>query len=115
MENLTITEATNWLRIFEEWEQSGLTQPEFCKSRGLSYSLFCSTRSLMRKRERELARLYPEEVRLGDQDEFFAVTVERDPGAPAKPKKMSGNLKLELEVALPYGVVLRFYGLGERS
>lgn len=112
---LATTEEPNWARISEEWEQSGMTQREFCERRGLSYSLFSSTRGLMRKRERELARLYPDKARLGDKDEFLPITIESEPVAQEKPMKISSKREPELEVALPYGVVLRFYGLGGRS
>lgn len=114
MAKLTTTKEPNWALISEEWEQSGLTQREFCERRGLSYSLFTSTRGLLRKRERALARLYSDRAQLGNEAEFLPVVIEGKPVAQAKPKKVTSRREPELEVALPCGVVLRFYDLGAR-
>ena len=107
-----IVAGPDWARLAKEWERSKLTQKEFCERRGISYTAFISWRSLIRKRDREAARLFPK--RTDDSDGFFPITVEVESSSKLGGKKISPKGEPDLEVELPFGVILRFRGLAKR-
>ncbi len=75
-----------WLTLFNEWEQSGKTQAEFCRDKNIRYKTFIARRSnLLGKANKNNATLTPVRV-IG----------------AAAPLAHSGNI----EVRLPLGVML---------
>jgi len=106
--NKLVARKPNWGRLSSEWEQSGLSQKTFCEERGVSYTAFCYHRSTLRQRERSAV----------ETAQFIPVTVEvEEPNAQlAGPADIARVLPAaaEVEVELPFGVVLRFKGVAPR-
>jgi hypothetical protein len=50
---------THWRGVVSSWEKSGLTQPEFCRQNGHSYSAFRFWRKEIPKRDRTRKRSVP--------------------------------------------------------
>ena len=118
MSKLMVRGEPNWPLLLEEWERSGLSQEKFCEQRGLSYFTFCSRRRRALALERKRENSQPAQVSC--EVGFIPVTVE---GAESRPKLTSGCAEkadapdapgggpAEVEVELPFGVVLRFRGV----
>ena len=111
MKKLVAAKGPDWPRIFEEWKQSGLSQPKFCEKKGLSYTLFCHRRVELNKRERQAARLYPAQKKVG---QFIPVTVEAKAEEPKTVSREPNSPAPEIVVELPFGVVLRFRGMAQQ-
>lgn len=118
MNKLMVRGEPNWPLLLKEWERSGLSQEKFCEQRGLSYFTFCSRRrrALALERKRENSHPAQASCEVG----FIPVTVDEEesrpklargyaekPNAPDAP----GGGPAEVEVELPFGVVLRFRGM----
>ena len=117
-----------WGRLFAQQEQSGLTQRVFCERVGLSYHGFRTAKGRYLKEERRI-RHFVENADGGDvapgrvgTDGFLEVEVLPDQSqqqalstvASTTPEitKADSTNQQELEVQLPFGVVLRFRGMG---
>lgn len=114
--NKLVTRKPSWAQLSSEWERSGLGQKAFCERRGVSYTAFCYHRSALRKRERLAAQ---RSVRTAEAAQFIPVTVEVEEPSPqpARPADIAGVSPVpsaEVEVELPFGVVLRFRGVATR-
>lgn len=86
-----------WRMLFAKFDESGLTREAFCKKNGLSLATFDNWRRRVRAAATP-ARFV--EVRLPQQSTPLQVE---------EPANLPGDLVVEL----PYGVVLRFRGLGQ--
>lgn len=86
-----------WRKLFALFEESGLTREAFCKKNELSLATFDNWRRRVRAAAAP-ARFV--EVRLPQQNAPLQVE---------EPASLRGDLVVEL----PYGVVLRFRGLGQ--
>ncbi len=108
MNRLAVKGEPDWIRFHAQWKQSGLTQKKFCEQQGVSYHLF-------RCRYSELKRIERESVELSScihQGEFVPVTVEVEEAVPPRCSQSDsvGAISPEVEVELPFGVILRFRG-----
>ena len=108
MRKLMTAREPDWASLSKEWEQSGLSQQRFCDEKGIPYTIFCSRRGELRKRERQKARLVPAKPRPLSQ--FIPVAVEADEPKVAV-KHPAASTTLEVEVELPFGITLRIRGL----
>lgn len=122
MSKLMVRGEPNWALLLEEWERSGLSQKKFCEQQGVSYFNFCKRRSRMQAQDRKHTKVHS--VQAAQEVGFIPVTVEMEnstpqpfrlstqegPNAPSAP----GNASAEVEVELPFGVVLRFRGVAAR-
>jgi hypothetical protein len=119
MSNLTVEGQPDWAEISKEWKRSGLNQHDFCHNRGYSHSQFKNGRARLglcrpkresrgRKVTKACTALKPSTV------SFFPVTVEGASPPSRQAEYMPENLKAEVEVELPFGVVLRFRGMTTR-
>ena len=107
----------NWPKVFIEWENSGQNQRDFCARRGYSYSQFKDARVKHRhsraRRRRKKSLLGPAPKALGSQGGFFAVSIEKE--LPEKPEETAQTSEQsEIELKLPFGVVLTFRGVTQR-
>ena len=41
---------SEWIEIFKNWEESGLTQKEYCDANDLSFHTFCTSRGKLNKK-----------------------------------------------------------------
>ena len=101
MKNLEPATESGWGRLTEEWERSGLSQKKFCERKGLSYWAFCKQRSRRRRKRDSETR--------AEKPSFLPVSIETE--VPDSPTRVRQAVLQELEVELPFGVVLRFKGL----
>ena len=112
MTKIVPAKEPDWQRLSKEWECSGLSQKQFCEERGISYISFCYRRGELRKRERQKSRLYPVPAQPRAVGQFIPVSVE-----PEEPKTVTRKAAVpptpEVEVQLPFGVVLRFRGMAQ--
>lgn len=84
-----------WKRTFEKYDRSGLTQEQFCDQEGVALATFATWRRKLHAAKLATIPAGFLEVCIPDQ-------------APARAQDFAG----ELVVELPYGVTLRFRGLG---
>ena len=95
---------SEWLGIFEKWEQSGLNQKAFCKLDGLKYSEFYGMRmELLSKgliKSRQPAGLQGS----SKAGLFVPLSIAREPSV-SEPKGVADSSMME--VRLPNGIVLR--------
>ena len=115
MSRLLATREPDWGHLSWEWERSGLPQKEFCDLAGVSYTAFCHHRSQWRKRERQAARLFPIAAKDDQVGDFITVDVESEE-APKDDDSASPTRELqaptaEVEIELPFGIVLRIRGI----
>ena len=110
MTKIAPAKEPDWQRLSKEWERSGLSQKQFCEERGVSYISFCYRRGELRKRERQKSRLYPVPTPSKTVGQFIPVSVEiEEPKTVVRKAAVSPTP--EVEVHLPFGVVLRFRGV----
>lgn len=105
MSTMLTKSKRDWEQFSKDWERSGLTQKEFCKQRGLRLSDFSNKRSQLKKRKMELSG------RSGKESDFWPVAVETQ---AIKPTSVASPVLPEIEVELPFGVLLRFRGVQQR-
>lgn len=82
-----------WQRLMEQFEASGKTQDQFCRSKGVALATFA-----MWRRKLKATALAPA---------FVQVHLPRE----AEVLRPDSQEPADLVVELPYGVVLRFRGL----
>ncbi len=100
----------DWQCLSKEWERSGLSQKQFCEDRGISYIAFCYQRGELKKRERQKSPLHPSLAQAETVGQFIPVSIEtEEPKAVVKRPEVSPTP--EVEVQLPFGIVLRFRGM----
>ena len=87
---------SQWRRIFDQFDRSGLTQEAFCHREDLAHATFANWRRKLRA-----AGLAP------IQGGFVELCI---PGKPRAAEPLR-NPDGELVVELPFGVVLRFRGV----
>ena len=110
---MTVSSGLDWTSLSDEWEQSGLSQKKFCERHGISYHIFRRHRGIVRKRESKSVKLHTDKT---NGSSFLPVTVEIDE-ADTRPihsnveRSVSDAPSAEVEVELPFGVVLRFRGV----
>ncbi len=119
MSDLMMSGMPDWIEVSKKWKKSGQNQPDFCRDRGYSYSQFKNGRAKLglcrpkrksrgSKVTKACTALKPSAV------SFLPVTVE-DASPPSRQAEyMPENLNAEVEVELPFGVVLRFRGVTTR-
>lgn len=106
-----------WVEIFALQEASDLDQRSFCEREGISYHAFRSARQ--RRDEQTVSRSRPvARSRSQQQDmviaemcspaDFLPVELVSEPTSEPAPKTVGPDMTVEL----PYGVTLRFHGLG---
>lgn len=104
----------DWAKLSKEWEISGLRQRDFCELAGVSYTAFMHKRGLLRKAERQAARLFPVLTDRKQASDFIPVSVEPEESERTVPQTATSSSSPDLVVELPFGVVLRFRGVGQR-
>lgn len=93
----------DWLEISREWEESDLSQKEYCKLKGISWSLFNQSRTkLMAKGWVKPCYKQPKVKFAEERMEFIPVSL---PGVLSEAPQ-SGK-KDWIEIQLPHGIVLR--------
>ena len=100
-------DLSDWLELSQDWEQSGLSQQEYCKSKGLSHSTFAQSRSkLMMKGltkpcyKRSKCGKSPQAMR------FLAVHIPTESISPRLVNTPEEDPRF-IEVKLPHGIVIR--------
>ncbi len=88
-----------WLSIVKEWEQSSLTQQEYCEQAKVKYWKFCEKRGQLIRRGL-LNRSLPERRALLNRKAFLPIELPK----VTQPKLAMANM---IEIQLPHGVVLR--------
>ena len=109
--------SPDWPKVFKEWEKSGQSQRDFCVQRGYSFSRFKNARvkhghSRSRRSPGKLVPSPPAKVSNSPQrtyaetsgSGFFSVGLGKE--LPEKPRTPA-----EVELKLPFGVVLTFRGV----
>jgi hypothetical protein len=119
MSNLTVEAKLDWIEISKEWKMSGQNQPDFCRDRGYSYSQFKNGRArlglcrpMRKSRGRKVTKACT--ALKSSTVSFHPVTVENASPPSRLAEFVPENLKAEVEVELPFGVVLRFRGVTTR-
>ena len=93
----------DWLAISREWEESDLSQKEYCKSKGISWSLFSQSRTkLMAKGLVKPCYKQPKAKYPGGRMEFIPVSL-----SGAMSEAPNSGEKAWIEIQLPHGIVLR--------
>jgi hypothetical protein len=110
MSRFLATREPDWDHLSLEWERSGLPQREFCDLAGVSYTAFCHHRSQRRKRERQAARLFPLAAKDEQVGDFITVDVESEETGEGD-TAASTSQSSEVELELPFGIVLRIRGM----
>ena len=93
-----------WLEILGDWEGSYLSQPEYCKSKGIDLWNFMESRKKLMgqdlKRSRKQRKSKPTPMR------FIPVNLSAGDAAPALPAVKEIEQAF-IEIQLPHGIVLR--------
>lgn len=113
MSRLLATREPDWDHLSLEWERSGLPQKEFCDLAGVSYTAFCHQRSQRRKRERQAARLFPLAAKDEQVGDFITVDVESEEAGESD-TAASTLRSPEIELELPFGIILRIRGMAQQ-
>ena len=80
------TSNVDWPLMFEMWEKSGLTQPEFCKENGLALSTFYYRRKQLKQKTPEPVGF--QEITVAPKNaEIFCVSVDN-----------AGNIRLRFNL-----------------
>lgn len=96
-----------WQQLSEDWEQSGLSQKEYCERKGISFSAFSQSRSQLLKKG--LAKRWDKHSKsVANQEAMHFIPLHlptnaerpEQGGAPVE----SGNF---IEINLPHGIVMR--------
>jgi hypothetical protein len=95
------TEA-EWLKLFAEWESSGLAQEVFCKRNGISYWKFCQQRSGLVKRG-----LLKSMRSVIVKTKKSATGLKSPPFMPIQITQARQDLPRMIEIQLPHGIMLR--------
>ena len=95
--------AAYWRRVLGDWEQSGLSQAEFCRRRGLAAVTLAWWKRRLRQLDesRGQSRQSTEYVQRGRRADFLELAL------PARPAAYGG---FAYELALPGGACLRITG-----
>lgn len=106
---MSVTEETSsdWLKISQEWEESGLSQVEYCKSRGISRSYFSLQRSKLIAQG--LIKPYykrPQAKGILPKMHFVPVTLPVEGTSPEllSPTSLEASF---IEIKLPHGILMR--------
>ena len=95
---------SEWLGIFEKWEQSGLNQKAFCKLDGLKYSEFYGMRMELLSKGLIHSRQPVGLQGSLKSERFVPLSISKDSSA-SEPKGVADSSMME--VRLPNGIVLR--------
>lgn len=115
MSSKPVGPSTDWLKAFEEWESSGLNQRDFCARQGYSFSAFRNARvkhgfKRGRHRNKKSSSVASARASSCQGSSFFAVSLEKEqPPKPKGPAVLAQQTEIELK--LPFGVVLTFRGV----
>ena len=90
---------SQWRAIFNRYDRSGLSQEQFCKREGLSLTTFAMWRRKIRAASSSLAT---------QPSSFVEVCI---PDSVKVTEVQVPDVRPDLVVELPYGVVLRFHGV----
>ena len=104
----------DWPKVFREWENSGQNQRDFCAQRGYSFSRFKNARVEQKhgKKNRRTKKASNPTPRISSPETggFFAVSLAKDSAPePSAPEPIAEQCEIELK--LPFGVVLTFRGM----
>ena len=113
--------AGEWETLFAQQKESGLTQKQFCEREEISHYAFNSARRRASMRARGLT---PSSPRRRKESTSATVEATRPDGTHLNcgqfiPVELVSNEgppvseKPDLTVELPYGITLRFHGLGQ--
>ena len=100
-------DLSEWQRLSEEWEQSGLKQREYCKGKGISWRAFSQGRTELIMRG--LAKpCYKRSKLVGNREALRFIPVNL-PGENSPPQLLSpASCEARfIEINLPHGIVLR--------
>ncbi len=102
---MPVTEATpsNWLKISQEWEESDLSQVEYCKSKGISRGYFIRQRTKLMA-QGLIKPCYKQPKSKGkSRMSFIPMSLPLADVLP-EPQKAESDF---IEIQLPHGVVMR--------
>jgi hypothetical protein len=117
MFNKPIGPSPDWPTVFKDWEKSGLNQRDFCADQGYSYSRFKNARAKhgytrSSRNRKKPAPVSASKVSNPQGGGFLAVSIEKE--LPKKPKAPARSVEQgEIELKLPFGVVLTFRGVAQ--
>ena len=110
----------DWVQVSREWEESGLKQETFCEERGYSYSRFKLMRGRLNlSRPTSNRKMKRPSAPKSEVLDFLPVSVAAENPSQAQffNSEMQGKtapVETELKVELPFGVILRFRGVGQK-
>lgn len=119
---MTKRTAQDWEMIFSRQRESGLTQKQFCEREKISHSAFNSARQRASRRNRGLSSTRSRRRAVNDSSAAVEMVIPKGgslgSGRFIPVELVSGEAipelaKPDLTVELPYGVTLRFHGLGQ--
>ncbi|MCX7122886.1 MAG: hypothetical protein NTV32_04350 [Gammaproteobacteria bacterium] len=100
-------DLSEWQKLSDDWEQSGLNQKEYCKGKGVSRSTFSQSRTkLMLK---GLAKPYYKRSKPVVNREALRFVPVNLPAENSPPQRL-GPVSCEtnfIEINLPHGIVMR--------
>ncbi len=100
-------DLSEWQKLSDDWEQSGLNQKEYCKGKGISRSTFSQSRAkLMMK---GLAKPYYKRSKSAVNREalrFIPVNLPAENSPPQLLSPASCETSF-IEINLPHGIVMR--------
>ena len=101
------TDLSEWQKLSDDWEQSGLNQKEYCKGKGISRSTFSQSRTkLMMK---GLAKPYYKRSKSAVNREGLRFVPVNLPAENSQPQLLSpASCEASfIEINLPHGIVMR--------
>lgn len=101
------SDLSEWQKLSEEWEQSGLKQKEYCKGKGISWRAFSQVRTELIMKG--LAKPCYKRSKLVENREALRFIPIHLPGENSPPQRLSAasceaNF---IEINLPHGIVMR--------
>ena len=117
--NRLVGPVPDWPKVFADWEDSGQSQRDFCSQRGYSYSRFKDARvkhgfTRARRFSKKAAAKSKSKISTPRQTGFFAVNLDSQQRTTAPTKKVEPAEQSEIELRLPFGVVLTFRGVSHK-
>jgi len=126
MSDLALMTKPDWARLSREWEGSGVCQRTFCEERGVSYYKFRAERGKLKERglqavscRKSLPGASLDRPKSSNAlMDFLPVEVEVEQAPYESLSNVgslrSGSIPPEIELKLPFGVVLRFRGVQQQ-
>ena len=111
--NELVVREPDWQKLTLEWEKSGLNQREFCRNRNVSYYAFSYHRGRLLNQGHGVSKQKggpPKRKVVDAGHHFIPVSVETEEPKTVV-RKAAVSPMSEVEVQLPFGVVLRFRGV----